>query len=77
MLFLLVLQFPCGNTETFKSKKNKLRHQQYYRIPLNNSFETLPIEECQGQPDPTDKDGSIILSFDHGTSKKKTEKAVT
>ena len=31
--------------ETGKSKKNKPNHQQNYRIPLSNSFETLPIEE--------------------------------
>ena len=30
---------------TGKSKRNKLNHQQDYRIPLSNSFETSPIEE--------------------------------
>ena len=32
--------------ETGKNKKIKLNHQQDSRIPLRNSFEILPIEEC-------------------------------
>ena len=33
--------------ETGKNKKTKLNHQQAYKIPLKNSFETLFIEEFQ------------------------------
>ena len=33
--------------ETGKNKKTKLNHQQNRRILLRNSFEILPIEECQ------------------------------
>ena len=53
--------------ETRKNKKNKLNHQQDYRISLANSIETLPIEECQDKPEPTDEDNSML--FDHATSK--------
>ena len=42
--------------ETGKNKKIKLKYQQVYRIPLRNSFETLPIEEFQDRPEPTDED---------------------
>ena len=52
-----------GNTENFitiketdKNKKIKLNHQLDSRIPLKNSFEILPIEECQDKPEPTDKE---------------------
>ena len=38
-----------------KNKKNKLNHQQDSRISLRNSFEILPIEECQGKPEPNEK----------------------
>ena len=56
--------------ETGKNKKNKLNHQQDYRIPLKNSTGTLPIEECQDKPEPTNEDNSMLPSFDHATSKK-------
>ena len=64
------------NTENFvtvkvigKNKKTKLNHQQDYRIPLSNSFETLPIEEYQDKLEPTYEDNSMLPSFDHATSK--------
>ena len=62
--------------DTFKSKKSKPNHQQDYRIPLSNSFDTLPIEECQDKPDPIDEDNSMLLSFDHATGKRRQKKAV-
>ena len=59
-----------GNTENFisvketgKNKKTKLNHQQDYRIPQWNSFEILPIEECQGKPGPTDEENFMPPSF--------------
>ena len=65
------------NTETFKTvketgknKKMKLNHQQDYRIPLRNSFEILPIEECRDKSEPADEDNSMLPSFDHATSKR-------
>ena len=54
--------------ETGKNKKNRLNHQQDYRIPQKNSFETLPIEEFQDKSEPTDEDNSMLPSFDHATS---------
>ena len=55
------------NTENFKetgkTKKSKLNHQHEYRIPLTNSFEILPIEECQDKQEPTDEDSSVLPSF--------------
>ena len=73
-----------GNTEKFvtvretgKSKKNKLNHQQDYRIPLSNTFETLPIQEFQDKPKPVDEGNSILLSFNHATSKGKQKKKST
>ena len=42
--------------ETHKNKKINLNNQQDSRIPLRNSFEILPIEECQDKPEPTDKE---------------------
>ena len=63
--------------ETSKSKKNKLNHQQDYRIPLKNSIGTLPIEECQDKPEPTDEDSSMLPSFDHAPSKRRQKKQST
>ena len=71
-----------GNTEkcitvkeTGKSRKNKLNYQQDYRIPLSNTFETLPIEESQDKPQPADEDNSILPSFNHATSKRRQKKS--
>ena len=55
--------------ETGKSKEIKLNHQQDYRIPPDNSFETFSIEKSQDKPEPTDKEVSILSLFDHATSK--------
>ena len=60
--------------ETGKNKKIKLNHQQDSRIPLRNSFEILPIEECQDKPEPTDKEKSMSPSFDHTPSKRRQKK---
>ena len=60
--------------ETNKIKKTKLNHQHNYRISQRNSFESLPIEECQGKPEPTDEDISMLPSFDHATSKRRHKK---
>ena len=63
------------NTENFitvkgtgKNKKITLNHQQDSRIPLRNSFEILPIEECQDKPEPNDEEKSMSPSFDHTRS---------
>ena len=61
-------------TETGKNKKNKLNHQQDYRIPLSNSLETLPIDQCQDKPEPTDEDNSMLPSFDQATGKRRQKK---
>ena len=73
-----------GNTEKFltvretgKSRKIKLNHQQDYRIPLSNTIETLPIEEFQDKPKPVNEGNSILLSFNHATSKRKQKKKST
>ena len=65
-----------GNAENFitvkvtgKNKKTKLNHQQDYRIPLSNSFETLPIKECQDKLESTYEENSMLPSFDHATSR--------
>ena len=70
-----------NNTENFitvkgtgKNKKIKLNHQQDSRIPLRNSFEILPIEECQDKPEPTDEENSMSPSFDHTPSKRRQKK---
>ena len=60
--------------ETGKNKKIKLNHQQDSRIPLRNSFEILPIEECQDKPEPTDEENSMSPSFDHTPSKRRQKK---
>ena len=60
--------------ETGKNKKTKLKHQQDHRIPLRNSFEILPIEECQDKPEPTDEDNSTLPSFYHAPSKRRQKK---
>ena len=59
-----------ANTENFitvkdtsKSRENEVNHQQDYRIPLSNAFETLPIEECQDKPKPTDEGNSVYLAL--------------
>ena len=46
--------------ETDKSKKIKLNHQQNSQIPLRNSFEIFPIQECQNKPEPTDEEKTQI-----------------
>ena len=60
--------------ETGKNKKSKLNHQQEYRVPLTNSFEILPIEECQDKQVPTDEDNSMLPSFYHAFSKRRQKK---
>ena len=52
-----------NNTENFitvkgtgKNKKIKLSHQQDSRIPLRNSFEIPPIEECHDKLQPTNEE---------------------
>ena len=66
------------NTENFitvkgtsKNKKIKLNHQQDSRIPLRNSVEILPTEECQGKPEPDDEEKSMSPSFNHIPSKRR------
>ena len=58
------------NTENFvtveeagKNKKAKLNHQQNRRISLRNSFEILPIEECQDKLEPFDETTKCDLHF--------------
>ena len=63
--------------ETGKSKKNKLSHHQDYKIPLSNSFETPPIEECQDTPEPADEDNSMLPSFDDAANKRRQKKQST
>ena len=63
--------------ETGKNKKIKLNHQQDSRIPLRNSFEILPIEECQEKPEPTDDENSMSPSFDYALSKRRQKKPST
>ena len=63
--------------ETGKNKKIKLNHQPDSRIPLKNSFEILPIEECQDKPEPTDEENSTSPSIYHTPSKRRQKKAVT
>ena len=63
--------------ETGKNKKTKLNHQQDHKIPLTNSFEILPIEECQDKPEPTDEDNSMLPSFYHVPSKRRQKKQST
>ena len=63
--------------ETGKNKKTKLKHQQDHGIPLRNSFEILPIEECQDKPEPTDEDNSTLPSFYHAPSKRRQKKQST
>ena len=63
--------------ETGKNKKIKLNHQQDSRIPLRNSFEILPIEECQDEPEPTDEGNSMSSSFHHTPSKRRQKKQST
>ena len=63
--------------ETGKSKKTKLNHYQDYIIPLRNSFEILPIEECQDKPEPNDEEKSMSPSFDHPPSKRRQKKQST
>ena len=72
------------NTENFivvkeigKNKKTKLNHRQDHRIPLRNSFEILPIEECQDKPKPTDEENSMLPSFYHAPSKRRQKKQST
>ena len=60
--------------ETHKNKKINLNNQQDSRIPLRNSFEILPIEECQDKPEPTDEEKSMSPSFDHTPSKRRQKK---
>ena len=71
-----------NNTKNFikvkgirKNKKKKLNHQQDSRISLRNSFEILPIEECQDKPEPNEK--SMSPSFDHTPSKRRQKKQST
>ena len=63
--------------ETGKNKKIKLNHQQDSRIPLRNSFEILPIEECQEKPEPADDENSMSPSFDYASSKRRQKKHST
>ena len=73
-----------GNTENFitakgtgKNKKIKLNHQQHSRIPLRNSFEILPIEECQDKLEPNDEEKSTLPSFDRTSIKRRQKKQST
>ena len=63
--------------ETGKNKKSKLNHHQNYRIPLRNSFEILPIEECQDKPEPTDQENTMSPSLDHAPGKRRQKKQST
>ena len=63
--------------ETGKNKKSKLNHHQYYRIPLRNSFEILPTEECQDKPEPTDEENTMSPSLDHAPGKRRQKKQST
>ena len=63
--------------ETSKNKKTKLNHHQDYRIPLRNSFEILPTEECQDKPEPTDEENTISPSLDHAPGKRRQKKQST
>ena len=63
--------------ETGKNKKIKLNHQQDSRIPLRNSFEILPIEECQDKPETNGEGKSMSPSFDHTPSKRRQKKQST
>ena len=72
------------NTENFikvkaagKNKKIKLNHQQDSRIPLKNSFEILPIKECQDKPELDNEENSMSPSFDHTPSKRRQKKQST
>ena len=47
--------------ETGKHKKIKLNRQQDHRIPMRNSFEILPIEECQDKSETTDEGNLMFL----------------
>ena len=60
--------------ETGNNKKTKLNHHQDYRIPLRNSFEILPIEECKDKPEPNDEENSMSPSLDHAPSKRRQKK---
>ena len=60
--------------ETSKNKKTKLNHHQDYRIPPRNSFEILPIEECQDKQEPNDEENSMSSSFDYAPSKRRQKK---
>ena len=40
-------------------------------------MEIFPIEEYQDEPEPTDKDNSILPSFDHAPSKRGQKKQTT
>ena len=59
---------------TGKNKKIKLNHQQHPRIPLRNSFEILPIEECQDKLEPNDEEKSTLPSFDRTPIKRRQKK---
>ena len=63
--------------ETHKNKKINLNNQQDSRIPLRNSFEILPIEECQDKPELNDEEKSMSPSFDHAPGKKRQKKQST
>ena len=54
--------------------KIKLNQQQDSRIPLRNSVEILPIEECLDKPEPNDEEKSMSPSFDHTPCKKRWKK---
>ena len=70
-----------GNTKKFITVKGtgknkiKLNHQQCSRIPLRNSFEILPIKECQDKLESNEK--SISPSFDLTPSKGRQKKQST
>ena len=64
--------------ETSKTNKTKLNHQQDYRIPLSDSFETLAItNRDQDKPKPTDEDYSMISLFDRAASKRTQKTLLT
>ena len=44
---------------------------------MRNSFEILPIEECQDKREPNDEEKSMSPSFDHTRSKRRQKKQST
>ena len=64
-------------TETGRSEKNKLKHQQDFKIPLSNAFETLLTKKCQDKLEFTVEEKSILPSFNHPISKRRQKEQST